>query len=110
MGRGAADASAMLFSSNKWIRLFGWRRRATTEGTLHQYDIDPAAELEADRGQGAGSRETESRMQANRRPCLATADDRDHLPVAEFGAAVEQGCEEGSAEAAPDLRVIDVDR
>src|SRR6516165_8894948 len=49
-------------------------------------------------------------MEAYRRPRVAAADDRDHLPVAELGATVEQGREEAAAEPAPDFRLVDIYR
>ena len=77
---------------------------------MHQDDVYPAAKFEADRGQNADPGEAQRRVQADRRPRTAAADYRDHLTVAEFAAVIQYGCEEGFSEAAPDFRLIDVDR
>src|SRR5882762_10594767 len=93
-----------------WVDRVRQRRRAIAEGTLHQDDVDPAAEFAADGGQNADLRKAKCRVQADRRPSVAAADDRNHLAVAEFGAAVEEGSEQRPTDPASDFRGIDVDR
>src|SRR5689334_22400640 len=59
------------------------RQRAVSgaECALHLDDIDPAAELEADRLEDADGAEPEALMQADRAAVAAVADHRDHLAV-----------------------------
>src|SRR6516165_2646158 len=110
MREGSVTASAILVSSTDRTGVYGKDRYPGTEGALHQDDIDPATKFETDCRENADPGKAQRCMQANRWPCIAAADDRNHLPVAEFGAAVEHGREEGPAYAAPDFRLIDVDR
>ena len=72
--------------------------------------IDPAAEFEPDRGQETGLRKTERLVQTDRRPLVAAADHGNHLPIAEFATALEEGREQGSADAATDFSNVDVNR
>src|SRR5580700_2805879 len=88
-----------------------WRRCcARTECSLHQDAVDPAAEFEPDRGQKTGSAKTERLVQPDRRPLIAAADHGNHLAIAEFAAAFDQGRQQGSANAATDFRGVDVYR
>ena len=49
-------------------------------------------------------------MQPDRRPLAAAADHGNHLAIAELAAAVEEGREQGPADAATDFRGVDVNR
>src|ERR1700758_547522 len=97
----------MSFSSVDRVR---HHSRPQAEGTLHQHDIDPAAEFEADGRQYAHPSKAQCSVQADRRPGLAAADDRDHLSIAEYRAAVEEAAQPDTADAASDFRRIDIDR
>src|SRR5271166_1583764 len=80
------------------------------ECSLHQYDVDPAPEFEPDRAQYPGVCEAERAVQPDRRPLLAAADDRHHLPVPQRRAVVDQAPEQGAADAAAEFAPIDIDR
>src|SRR5882762_6905041 len=82
--------------------------RARSELPLHHDDIDPAAEFETDRRQYAPMGETEPLMQADRAERLASADHRDHLPVAELTAPRDHLFQEGAAEPAAGLAGLDI--
>src|SRR5438876_9225288 len=84
--------------------------RARPELPLHHDDIDPAAEFETDRRQYTHMGETEPLMQADRAGRLASADHRDHLPVAELAATRDHLFQQSPAEAAADLAGLDIDR
>lgn len=60
----------------------GKRCVAFAQRALHEDGVEPAAELEADRGEGAGPVEAQGLVQADRASVLRVADHRDHLPVA----------------------------
>src|SRR5579875_2923791 len=85
-------------------------RRPGSERALHQHDVDPIAELEADRRQQADADEAERLVQPDRRPLLAPADHRHHLPIAEPAAAPDQIGQQGPTDAAADLVRRDIDR
>src|SRR5271155_1575338 len=110
MAAGSVKASDMLISSA--CRCGTLRRGgcARPEGALHQDDVDPSAEFEPDRAQDTDLGETERLVQPNRRPVIAAPDDRDHLPVALLGTALEEAGEEPRSYPAPALRRIDIDR
>src|SRR5215469_11063619 len=89
----------------------GWLcRGAAAKGALHQHDIDTAAELGADRRQQADPGKSERAMEPDRRPLIAAADDRHHLPVAELGTDLDEGAKERSPVAAARFRLIYIDR
>src|SRR5580704_963347 len=105
-----STASAMLTSVVGPTSFTRRRCCAGTECSPHQDAVDPAAEFEPDRGQEAGSRKTERLVQPDRRPLVAAADHGNHLAIAEFAAAFDEGGEQGSANAATDFRGVDVNR
>src|SRR5260370_33810038 len=107
---GSANASAKLTSLVGPTNLRRRRCRAQTERSLHQDTVDPAAEFEPDRRQETGSRKTERLVQPDRRPLVAAADHGNHLAIAELAAAVEEGREQGPANARTDFRGVDVNR
>src|ERR1700730_701607 len=107
---GSANASAKLTSLVGSTNLGRRRRCARTKRSLHQDAVDPAAEFEPDRPQETGSRKPERLVQPDRRPLAAAADHGNHLAIAELAAAVEEGREQGPADAATDFRGVDVNR
>src|SRR5437762_1339699 len=107
---GSANASAKLTSLVGSASLTRRRCRARTERSLHQDAIDPIAEFEADRAQKTGSPKTEPLVQPDRRPLVAPADHGGHLAIAQFAAALEEGREQGSADALTDFGSVDVNR
>src|ERR1700723_2824943 len=54
--------------------------------------------------------EAERGVEPDRRQCLAAADHGDHLAIAQFGRALDHPGEQRTADAAPDLAGIDIDR
>src|SRR5579862_2253981 len=98
----------MLVSSNGLVS--AWRAgRAGPERALHQYDIDPPAEFVTHCGQNTGMAKAERLVQSDRRDRFPPADDGDHLAKAELCRARQQRLQQRPADAAPDLRGIDVD-
>src|SRR6202035_3834945 len=77
--------------------------RARPELPLHHDDIDPAAELETDRGQHADMREAQRLVQTDRTGSFAPADHHHHLPVAELAATRDHLLQQGPAKAAADF-------
>src|SRR6188474_779198 len=67
-------------ASSKPLRLGAITR---AERPLHEDAVDPAAELEAHRAQGADAQETARRVHADGGGVGAVADHRDHLTIAE---------------------------
>ena len=49
-------------------------------------------------------------MEPDRGPLVAAADHGNHLAIAELAAAIEEGREQGSADAATDFSNVDVNR
>src|ERR1700730_11663600 len=105
---GSVNASAKLTSFDGSTNLMRRRCRARTERSLHHNAVYPAAEFEPDRRQKTGSDKTESLVQPDRRPLVAAADHGNHLAIAEFAAAFDEGGEQGSANAATTLRGVEV--
>src|SRR5207248_10777074 len=110
MTPGSANASANLTSLVGSTNLTRRHCRARTEGSLHQDTIDPGAEFEPHCGQETDPRKTERLVQPDRRPLVAAADHGNHLAIAEFATALEEGREQGSADAATDFSNVDVNR
>src|SRR3546814_11633983 len=73
---------------------------AGAEGALHENRVDPAPVLEADRRKDAAVAEAVARVQADGAGVGAVADHRDHLAVAESGAALDQRTKQRRADAA----------
>src|ERR1041385_4156532 len=84
--------------------------RTRAERALHQHRVDPAAEFEADGGKNPDVLEAERFVQPDRGDCFLPADYRDHLAVAELGAAFDQRRQQLAADTAPDLVGIDINR
>ena len=77
---------------------------------LHQHAVEPAVELEADRGEGADVAETRRLVQPDRGRLCRIADHRDHLPVAALLGFNEQPVEQRASDAAAMRLRCDVDR
>src|SRR3981081_4088066 len=80
------------------------------ERLLHQYAVEPAAELEADRLEGADHAEAGGLMQRDRRRLRRIADHRDHLPEGARLRLDQQPVEQRAPEAAPLYLRVDIDR
>src|SRR5687767_5020926 len=87
----------------------GLQRVAGAERALHEHAVDPAAELEADRGQIPGGCEAEAAVQSDRSAVSAVADDGQHLSPRAALATSDELSEQCSADAASVEPAIDVD-
>src|SRR4029077_2116690 len=67
------------------------RARAGPEWALHHHAIDPAAALETDGWEKRRVREAQRLVKADRAMVPAIADHRNHLPIAERRAPLDQG-------------------
>jgi hypothetical protein len=85
------------------------RRRGEAERALHHDAVGPAAVSVGDTGQVADAREAELLVQRERGRIVGI-DVADHLPEAGGRAHIDQFAQEQPADAAADMRVVDVDR
>src|SRR5215212_722795 len=90
--------------------LFGKGRGPLSERTLHQDDVNPAAEFEPDRLESAHMGEPERFVKPDRCYCLTAADHGDHLAVAQHLAAREHLLQQPATDAAPHFGGVDIDR
>src|SRR6478736_6193390 len=90
--------------------LLGKGRGSLSERTLHQDDVDPAAEFEPDRLESAHMGEPERFMKPDRGYRLPAADHGDHLAVSQRLAAREHLLQQRATDAAPHLSRVDIDR
>ena len=90
------------------VRRQGFRTRA--DGALHENAVNPAAELEADRLQGAGALEAAGQVQLDRGLVIGVADHRDELAAADLLASLDQCAEQQLADAAAGMVLVDVNR
>src|SRR4051812_676433 len=80
--------------------LFGKGGGSLSERTLHQDDVDPAAEFEPDRLEYAHMGEPERFVKPDRRYGLTAADHGDHLAIAQRLAAPKHLLQQRATDAA----------
>src|SRR5215470_13129897 len=83
---------------------------STIQRPLHQYAVDPTAELETHSLQDSCQTKSEALMQANRADVVAVPNDRDHLAPFAPLALVDELAEQRAPDSVPSQSMIDIDR